>query len=200
MQSAFHYPVTVSSLDQQAAESIAFIRHTMARSASFTAVPGWGGVVMGVIGAGAAAVATRADAMTWLAIWLAAAAIAVPIGFVAMIVKAHRHAVPLWSPAGRRFAQGFLPSILVAAILTVLLVREQRFDLLPPTWLLLYGAGVMAGGSASVATLAWTGATFMACGLAAGVTPASWGDLWLGVGFGAAHIGFGYIIARKHGG
>jgi hypothetical protein len=190
----------VTSLDRQAAESIAFIRHTMARSASFTAVPGWGGMAMGIIGVIAAVVASRADAMTWLAIWLGAAAVAVPLGFVAMIVKTHRHAVPLWSPAGRRFAQGFLPSIAVAAILTVLLVREQRFDLLPATWLLLYGAGVMAGGSASVATLAWTGATFIGCGVAAGVTPPAWGDLWLGVGFGAAHIGFGFIIARRHGG
>jgi hypothetical protein len=190
----------MSSLDRQAADSIAFIRHTMARSASFTAVPGWGGVAMGTVGLLAAAVASRADAMAWLAIWLGAAAVAVPVGFVAMIGKAHRHAVPLWSPAGRRFAQGFLPSIAAAAILTIVLVREQRFDLLPAMWLLLYGAGVMAGGSASVATLAWTGATFMACGLGAGLTPASWGDAWLGAGFGIAHIAFGFIIARKHGG
>ena len=190
----------MASLDQQAAESSAFIRHTMARSASFTAVPGWGGMLMGAVGLVAALAATQAEGMAWLAIWLGAAAVAVPVGFVAMIGKAHRHAVPLWSPAGRRFAQGFLPSIVVAAVLTVLLVREQRFDLLPATWLLLYGAGVMAGGAASVATLAWTGATFIACGIAASVTPAAWADLWLGAGFGAAQLGFGFIIARRHGG
>ena len=190
----------MSSLDERAAESIAFIRHTMARSAAFTAVPGWGGMLMGVVGIIAAVVASGAEAMAWLAIWLGAAAVAVPIGFVAMIVKAHRHAVPLWAPAGRRFAQGFLPSVAAAGMLTVLLVREQRFDLLPATWLLLYGAGVMAGGSASVATLAWTGAAFMACGAAAGVTPAAWGDVWLALGFGVGHIGFGFMIARRHGG
>jgi hypothetical protein len=190
----------VASLDQQAAESIAFIRHTMARSAAFTAVPGWGGVAMGAVGLLAAVVALPTEGMAWLAIWLGAAAVAVPIGFVAMIVKAHRHAVPLWAPAGRRFAQGFLPSIVVAAILTVLLVQDGRFDLLPPTWLLLYGAGVMAGGSASVTVLAWTGAAFMACGVAAGLTPTAWGDLWLGAGFGVLHMGFGFVIARKHGG
>jgi hypothetical protein len=189
----------VNRLDQQAAESIAFIRHTMARSAAFTSVPGWGGVGMGVLGVAAAVMASRVDGMAWLAIWLAAAAAAVPVGFIAMFGKAHRHAVPLWSPAGRRFAQGFVPSVAVAALLTLLLVRDARFDLLPCTWLLLYGAGVMAGGSSSIAILTWTGATFMACGVAAGLMPAA-GDLWLGLGFGAAHIVFGLIIARRHGG
>src|SRR3954468_13127697 len=135
----------VSSLDQQAAESLAYIRHTMARSASFTAVPGWGGIGMGVVAVIAAVAARQSDGMTWLAVWLGAAAVAVPAGFVAMIAKAQRHAVPLWSPAGRRFAQAFLPALLAGAILTVLLVRDGHFELLPPAWLLLYGAGVMAG-------------------------------------------------------
>ena len=71
--------------------------------------------------------------MTWLAIWLGAAAVAVPAGFVAMIAKAQRHAAPCGS-AGRRFAQAFLPALLAAAILTVL--RSGRdFAPLPPVWL-----------------------------------------------------------------
>src|SRR3954452_10342813 len=126
----------------------------MARSASFTSVPGWGGIGMGLVGTGAAAAGARqVDDMTWLAIWVGAAAIAVPIGLIAMIVKAQRHAVPLWSPAGRRFAQAFLPALLAGAILTVLLVRDRHFELLPPAWLLLYGAGVMAGAASSVRIL-----------------------------------------------
>jgi hypothetical protein len=191
----------VSSLDQQAAESLAYIRHTMARSASFTAVPGWGGVGMGIAGASAAIVAARqADGMAWLAVWLGAAAIAVPIGFVFMIAKAQRHAVPLWSPAGRRFAQAFLPALLAGAILTVLLVRKGHFDLLPPAWLLLYGAGVMAGAASSVAVLTLIGVAFVVCGAAAALTAPAWGNFWLGLGFGALHIVFGFVIARKHGG
>ena len=191
----------VSSLDQQAAESLAYIRNTMARSASFTAVPGRGGIGMGMVGVMAAAVAARqAEGMAWLAVWLGAAAVAVPIGFVFMIVKAQRHSVPLWSPAGRRFAQAFLPSLLVAAVLTVLLVREGRFALLPPTWLLSYGAGVMAGAASSVPVLTVIGILFVACGVGAALTMPAWGSAWLGLGFGILHIVFGFVIARKHGG
>jgi hypothetical protein len=191
----------VPSLDQQAAESLAYIRHTMARSASFTAVPGWGGMGMGVVGILAAVVGARqSDGMTWLAGWLGAAAVAVPVGFVAMIAKAQRHAVPLWSPAGRRFAQAFLPALLAAAVLTVLLVREGHFELLPPAWLLLYGAGVIAGAASSVPVLTLIGVAFMVCGIGAAVTAPSWGNLWLGTGFGVLHIVFGLVIARKHGG
>jgi hypothetical protein len=191
----------VPSLDQQAAESLAYIRHTMARSASFTAVPGWGGIGMGLVGIAAAVVgASQSDGMTWLAVWLGAAAVAVPVGFVAMIAKAHRHAVPLWSPAGRRFAQAFLPALLAAAIFTVLLVRDGHFALLPPAWLLLYGAGVMAGAASSVPVLTLIGVAFFVCGTGAAVTTPAWGNLWLGTGFGALHIVFGFVIARKHGG
>jgi hypothetical protein len=46
-------------LHEHAADSLAFIRATMARSATFTAVPGQGGIVMGVIGIAAAAVASQ---------------------------------------------------------------------------------------------------------------------------------------------
>jgi hypothetical protein len=188
------------SLDQQAAESLAYIRHTMARSASFTAVPGWGGMAMGIIGVGAAVAASSASDMTWLAIWLGSAAVAVPVGSAAMIVKAQRHAVPLWSPAGRRFVQAFVPALAAAAILTVMLAQQGRFDLLPAIWLLLYGAGVTAGAASSVPVLTWIGVAFMACGVGAAATPASWGTVWLGTGFGGLHLIFGYVIARKHGG
>jgi len=191
----------MASLDQQAAESIAFIRHTMARSASFTAVPGKGGAAMGMIGLAAAVVAARqADPASWLGVWLVGAALAIPIGLWTMLAKARTHAVAMLGPAGRRFAQGFLPAIVAAGIMTALLARSPRVDLLPSMWLLLYGAGVMAGGSASVPVLAWTGAAFMGCGIGAGLSPAGWGDFWLGLGFGGAHIVFGLIIARKHGG
>src|SRR4051812_30963640 len=150
----------------------------MARSASFTAVPGWGGMGMGVVGASAAIVAARqAEGMAWLAVWLGAAAVAVPVGFVFMIAKAQRHAVPLWSPAGRRFAQAFLPALLAGAILTVLLARDGHFELLPPAWLLLYGAGVMAGEASSRPILPVIRVAFVVCGGRAALAAAPPGDL-----------------------
>jgi hypothetical protein len=44
------------------------------------------------------------------------------------------------------------------------------------------------------------GAGFMALGLLALFSPASWGDWYLGAGFGGLQIVFGFVIARRHGG
>jgi hypothetical protein len=44
------------------------------------------------------------------------------------------------------------------------------------------------------------GACFMALGVAALATPLAWANLWLGLGFGLLHIGFGIWIAVKYGG
>lgn len=188
-------------MHERAAESIEFIRETMVRSASFTAVPGQGGVAMGAIGVLTAVVASQATTPErWLAIWLSAAVIASPIGLAATIVKARRHHVALWSASGRRFMQGFLPAIAAGAALTLALVRADRIELLPATWLLLYGAGILAGATASISVLTWVGALFMVLGAGAVASVGQWPDLWLGAGFGGLQIIFGIIITRKHGG
>ena len=107
-------------MHERAAESIEFIRETMVRSASFTAVPGQGGIVMGGIGVLTAVMASRAETPErWLATWLVAAVVAAPIGLAATIVKAKRHHVALWSASGRRFMQGFLPALVAGAALTL---------------------------------------------------------------------------------
>jgi hypothetical protein len=108
--------------------------------------------------------------------------------------------VPLWSAAGRRFAQGFVPALVAGAMLTAALVRAGRFELLPAMWLMLYGVGITAGGASSIPLLAWLGAAFIACGAGAAFTPARWADMWLAAGFGGLQILFGIVIARKHGG
>lgn len=189
------------ALNERAIESLEFIRTTMARSAPFTAVPGRGGMAMGTLAIAAALMASAAGTdARWLAIWIACAVVAVPVGFLFMRAKARRHELSLWSAAGRRFAQGFAPPVVAAAVLTVALVRLDAFELIPSAWLLLYGAAVLAGSTSSVPALAWLGGLFMGLGVVALVTPAGWRDLWLAAGFGVLQIGFGMYIARHHGG
>jgi hypothetical protein len=189
------------ALNERAMESLEFIRTTMARSAPFTAVSGRGGIAMGVLALLAAALgrSTSSDEQ-WLMTWIGSAAVAVPVGFVLMRAKAKRYELALWSAAGRRFAQGFVPAIAAGAVLTFALVRIDAIEVVPAAWLLLYGAGVLAGSSSSVPVLAWLGALFMVLGCASLVTPAAWRDLWLGAGFGVLQMVFGIYIARNHGG
>ena len=190
-----------AALNERAMESLEFIRTTMARSAPFTAVSGLGGIAMGVLAIGAAVLGRAATSdQQWLATWIGSAAVAVPVGFVLMRAKARRHDLALWSAAGRRFAQGFMPAIVAGAVLTFALVRIDAITLVPAMWMLLYGAGVLAGSSSSVPVLAWMGALFMVCGGVSLFTPPEWRDLWLGAGFGVLQIAFGAYIARNHGG
>jgi hypothetical protein len=190
-----------SSVGDQAAENLLFIRHAMERSATFTAVPGWGGAAMGGIGLAAALLGARQpSAERWLAVWLASAAIALVVGVVAMKRKAVRVGVPLAGAPGRRFALSLAAPLLAGAALTAGLWLHNDWALMPPAWLLLYGAGVVTGGAFSVAPMRLLGVSFMLLGLAALATPPSWGNVWLALGFGALQVGFGIYIAKHHGG
>jgi hypothetical protein len=69
-----------------------------------------------------------------------------------------------------------------------------------PVWLLLYGASVVTGGSHSVKVIPIMGWLFIALGAAAFFLPFAYGNYLMGLGFGALHIIFGIVIARRFGG
>jgi hypothetical protein len=182
-------------------DNLSFIRSTMERATSFTAVPGWGGVVMGLTAIGAAWVAQRqTDPRIWLQVWLVEAVIALGIGVYALARKARHGNTPLLSRPGRRFAMSFTPPLLVGLVLTWALAARLEFGLLPAMWLLLYGTGVVTGGAFSVRIVPLMGLVIMGFGLAALLTPAAFGNLWMALGFGATQIAGGLIIARRYGG
>jgi hypothetical protein len=191
----------VTSFGQHAEESLQFIRQTMERSSTFTAVPGLGGAGMGAIGVAAAVLAAnQSSAERWLLVWLVAAAAALSIGVTATLRKAVRLGAPLAGAVGRRFAMSLAAPLVAGAALTWgVWMRDDR-TLMPAVWLLLYGTGVLAGGVFSVAAVRLLGVAFMALGVAALATPPQWGNAWLGMGFGGLQIGFGLYIARRHGG
>lgn len=194
-------PAEVASVTDHAAESLAFIRHAMERGSTFSAVPGMGGAIMGGIGLTAAAVAAwQPSAERWLAVWLIAAALALTTAIVAMRRKAARLGATLAGVPAQRFALSLSAPLVAGAALTLGLWMHGVWALMPPVWLLLYGAGVVTGGAFSVAPMRLLGVCFMALGLLAVVTPPAWGNVWLGVGFGALQVGFGLYIARTHGG
>lgn len=194
-------PQPASSIHQRAADNLHFIRSTMEKAGSFTAVPGWGGVVMGVVGLAAAAIAWQQTGMAgWLAVWLTAAVLACAAGTVAIFIKSRAAGVAFLSHPARQFLMSFIPPILVGALLTWVLYSSGTYDMIPGTWLLMYGVAVIAGGAFSVRVVPFMGLLFVVLGTVAIFSPASLRDVFLAGGFGILHIVFGVIIARRHGG
>jgi hypothetical protein len=189
------------SLQSRAMENLRFIRETMERAASFTAVPGWGAFFMGLTALCACVIAAQQIySRPWLETWLVEAFIALLIGGWAMDRKARRQETTLLSGPARKFILGLAPPILVGALLTFVFYRAGMMRDVPGMWLLLYGTGVVTGGAFSVRVVPLMGLSFMLLGVAAIFSPGAWGNYYMAAGFGLLHIIFGIIIARRHGG
>lgn len=189
------------SLGGHASENLTFIRQAMERGTTFTAVPGVGGCVMGLIALVAALVGSwQPTSNRWLMTWLAAAVVASGVGLFAMARKARGSGATITGAIARRFAAGLAAPFVAGAAITYALWSVGNFTVMAPAWLLLYGAGLLTGGIFSVPAVRAIGACFMGLGLLAITTSPDWGNLWLAAGFGGLHIGFGVYIARNHGG
>jgi hypothetical protein len=188
-------------IDVRAADHLRYIRETMENAAEFTAVPGWGGVAMGITALVASFVASRqATPGAWLSVWLVEAFVAVAIAAPAAVTKAHRANSALFSGPGRKFVLSFAPPIVVGGLLTFALYRAGVPGALPGLWLLLYGTAIVTGGAFSVRVVPVMGLCLMSLGGAALFAPAAWGDIFMAAGFGIVQIGFGWWIARHYGG
>jgi hypothetical protein len=189
------------SLHAHAMDNLRFIRRTMESSSSFTAVPGWGGVLMGAVGLAAAVVSSLPAARShWMIAWLVAASIALSIGSFALARKSAQAGVQVLRGAGRRFLFCLVPPLAAATVLTAAHLRDGRLETIPAMWLLLYGVAVVTAGVVSVPTVPVMGLCFMTLGVVAFLAPFSWTPLLLGAGFGGLHVVFGVVIARRHGG
>jgi len=188
-------------IDARAADHLRYIRETMERAAEFTAVPGWGGIAMGITALAAAFFASRQTTpRAWLAVWLVEAFVAVSIAAPAAATKAHRANSRLFSGPGRKFLLSFAPPIVVGGLLTLILFHAGVAAAIPGVWLLLYGTAVVTGGAFSVRVVPVMGLCLMALGAAALFAPAAWGDAFMAVGFGMLQIFFGAWIAKYYGG
>jgi MFS family permease len=192
-------PVAIS-IDRRAADNLRFIRDTMERASAFTAVPGWGGVAIGITALLAGAIASQESLRGQFWVWLAEGVVAVVIGIAAVRWKSERVALPLGSRPARRALLSFAPPLLAGGVLTVALYGINQLALVAALWLLLYGVAVTTAGAFSVRIVPVMGICFMALGAMAALVPAHWSNWFMTGGFGVLHIGFGYVIARRYGG
>jgi len=189
------------ALRDRAIDNLRFIRETMERAGSFTAVSGWGVVATGVLALAAAFVAqTQQSTSAWLLVWTTTLVASTAVSGWATVRKARRARMPLLSGPGRKFLLGFSPPMIVGALLSVVLLRLDIVTVLPGLWLLLYGTAVLAAGAFSVRVVPLMGVSFMLLGALALFLPAAWGNMLMAAGFGGLHLAFGVAIARSHGG
>ena len=182
-------------------DQLQFIRHTMESATSFTAVPGWGMVILGITALAVAFFARTADSrVTWILLWLGEALLAGLISLIAMVKKTGGLAKLATSIPARKCALSLAPPLAAGAVLTVVMMEQHLYSILPGMWLMLYGVAVITGGSFSVRVIPVMGICFAIFGTMALAMPAIWADGIMAAGFGGLHIVFGTWIARRHGG
>lgn len=190
-----------SELHDRAVDNLRFIRETMEAATSFTAVSGWGQVIVGVsalITAGIATTLAQPDA--WLVLWLGEALLAFTIAIAAAVRKARLAGMTLFSVPARKFVLSFAPPLIAGALLTLVLYQAGATALLQGMWLLLFGTGIVTGGAFSVKIVPVMGVCFMVLGSLALLCPPAWNPWFMAAGFGGLNIIFGVLIARRHGG
>ena len=175
----------------------------MERAASFTAVPGWGGVAMGITALGAAAIASRQDSpLPWLRHLDDRSGGAIAIACLDHLLESSRcRWVAFLGPRPPICVQLRTAYFSSARSLPWCIVRAglTRHDS-PGMWLLLYGTAVVTGGAFSIRIVPLMGLCFMVLGAVALFSPVSWSNALLAAGFGGLHVIFGAVIARKYGG
>ena len=189
------------NIGDRAFDNLKFIRETMERSAVFTSVPGYGGMLMGATAIGAAIIANQQIYLrNWLIVWIVEAFLAFFVGLLAMWQKSKIAQTPLASAPARKFASSFAPPLLCGIVITLGLWHSENYELMIPVWHLLYGAAIVCGGAFSVKAVPVMGWCFIALGAVAFFLPRGFGDELMILSFGVLHIVFGFIIARKYGG
>ncbi len=206
-------PADPPALHDRAIQDLSFIRRTMEGAASFTDVPGWGLVLVGLTAILAAPVAkVQESAGQWLRVWLLEAVLAATIGGIGIWRKMRRRpradGAPVFSAPARKFFFGFWPAMLAGAALTFAVIDPSRIwqpysivpRVLPGLWLLLYGVAITTAGAYSVRAVPMMGLGLMGFGLVALLVPSVSSTVLLALGFGVWQVAFGIWIARRHGG
>ena len=199
------------ALHARAMENLSFIREAMERSTPFTGISGKGMVAMGLMALGGGQIARlHLSRDWWLYCWLVVALAGCVAGLAAMFWKMRGLERPSVARAARRFAMNMAPAVLAGVFLTEMFYELALNAFMPGMWLLLYGAGVVAGGALSVRVLPAMGAAMMALGAAA-LFWTLWGagsfavadapaEAALALGFGGMHMVSGVIVWRRYGG
>ena len=178
-------------LDSHAIATLRYIRSSM-ESAASVVVPGSAGIVMGMVGVAAASLAlTPGFTSYWIEIWLGAAVLAACAGTALLLRPVSERGVSLRGAPLQKFALCLCPSLVAGALITVALFQSHSLNLIPGTWLLLYGAALASASVPTTRMLLLMGTLFGVLGIIAFFVSHLLQMLTLGLGFGGVHFAFG---------
>ena len=172
----------------------------MERSTHFTAVPGYGAILMGVTAIAAAYIAHNpALIRDWWMTWMVEAVLAFAIGLLAMWQKSKVANTSLTSAPAKKFAMSFLPP-LVCGIVS----RSDCGDSgIMSRWFrcgFCFTARRCDGRRIFGKDRSHYGLVFYRAGCGCFFFPAGYANIMMGLSFGLLHIFGGFIIARRYGG
>ncbi len=216
-------PTLMAPLDE-AREHLRVIRQTMERSTKYSTLSGLSGVLIGCVailgvvstnrivgqitsfGQGSEAVITqRMNAFyhrqfaELAAVWTTVLVLAIAIDFVANKRRAARVGKTVMSPIGGHIILAALPAFFGGAVITYFFITHNLAFSVWGVWMLCYGLAICAVGLFSVKPVSVLGAAFVLAGAVTLLLPPTAQLPMMALTFGGFHIGYGILMARRHG-
>lgn len=191
---------------------IRYIREVMEMSSEHRLLPDWAAVGGGLLVLAAAAatwaMTGSADVQQVLylpplkkilvtAVWTATGTASVVLYWFMAARDSRRLGVSLQARPTRLARQAMGPAVLVAAVLTLRLIIDRQYDLVPAVWMLSYGVGLYNAGLFCSEEPRLLGLLFLVTGIVALLAFPGCG-LWLtAASFGGYHIAFGALVMSR---
>jgi hypothetical protein len=184
----------------QAERTLEVIRMLMERGTRYTHVCGSSGIAAGLITfVGCAILAWGHLPYDYATSFVTTFALVFVASFLANVYftyqMARQNHEPFWSRPARTVTLAFLPNFVAGVVLSVVMCREGRLDLLPGIWMLLYGCGALAMSFFAPLSILVLGVAFVVAGIFALVFFPGHEVLMMGMSFGGLHLAYGLAVS-----
>jgi len=189
----------------EALRALSEIRSVIDRSTRYSTFSALSGFLTGaaaIIGSGGCGyyadfVGARAEDMTFVYVWAGVFVFAAVQHLILTTLKARKRDEVVWTPIARTAFLALLGPGLAGMLLTIVFIKQMKFEYLAGLWLMLYGCGLWAVSFFAPTFLRWLGVAFMVLGTLAWATGETPGR-WLGIGFGCLHLVFAVIVRMRY--
>jgi len=192
------------------------IKQIMERSTRFLSLSGISGILAGIYGLVAAALA-----YIWIyypnlptgyrSLYVNDSAVLIKLGITALLAlalsfatgflfsyrNAKKQGVNLWSKSSKRFFEALMLPLLVGGIFIVAMIARGNLGIVSPACLIFYGLALINASNFTLGDIKYLGIMQVSLGLAAAFLPGYGLIIWA-LGFGLLHIFYGTLIFLKH--